>query len=164
MKATGIVRKIDDLGRVVIPKEIRRVLKIRDGAPLEIYTGSNGEIILKKYSPINDISRYAEEYAETAANILGAAVVISDTDQVIAAAGSHKKDIIDSKIDYEVDRIIQSKNKFSNGRKIIVPILANGDAIGAIEVMPKEHGNILGEAELKVAQIGADFIARQMEN
>ena len=83
MKATGIVRRIDDLGRVVIPKEIRRVLRIREGDPLEIYTNNSGEVILKKYSPKNELSHYASEYDETAANILGASVVISDTDQVM---------------------------------------------------------------------------------
>lgn len=112
MKATGIVRRIDDLGRVVIPKEIRRVLRIREGDPLEIYTNNSGEVILKKYSPINELSHYASEYAETAANILGASVVISDTDQVIAVSGGLKKDMVDRKIDYELDKIIQSKNRF----------------------------------------------------
>lgn len=164
MKATGIVRRIDDLGRVVIPKEIRRVLRIREGDPLEIYTGTSGEVILKKYSPISDLSHYATEYAETAANILGAQIVISDTDQFIAASGSLKKEMMDKKIDFELDRIIQSKNKFLNDRKIIVPILSHGDAIGSITVLPKDQGKTLGDAELKVAEIGAGFLARQMES
>lgn len=154
----------DDLGRVVIPKEIRRVLRIRDGDPLEIYTGNNGEVILKKYSPIGDMGHYAEEYAEAAADILDASVMISDTDQVIAVSGGLKKDMVDKKIDFELDKIIQSKGRFMNERKIIVPILANGDAIGAISVIPKERGRRLGEAELKVAEIGAGFLAKQLES
>ena len=152
------------MGRVVIPKEIRRILRIREGDPLEIYTSNNGEVILKKYSPINELSHYASEYAETAANILGASVVISDTDQVIAVSGGLKKDLMDKKIDYELDKIIQSKNRFLNDKKIVVPIVSQGDPIGSITVLPKEDSRILGEAELKAAEIGAGFLAKQMEN
>ena len=91
MKATGIVRRIDDLGRVVVPKEIRRVLRIREGDPLEIYTSSTGEVILEKYSPISELGQFADEYAESAARVLGATIIVSDTDQVIAACGSAQK-------------------------------------------------------------------------
>ena len=164
MKATGIVRRIDDLGRVVIPKEIGRVLRIREGDPLEIYTNNSGEVILKKYSPINELSHYASEYAETAATILGASVLISDTDQVIAVSGGLKKDMVDKKIDYELDKIIQSKNRFLNDHKIVVPIVSQGDAIGSITVIPKEQDKVLGDAELKAAEIGASFLAKQMES
>ena len=86
MKATGIVRRIDDLGRVVVPKEIRRVLRIREGDPLEIYTGNSGEVILKKYSPINELSQFAGEYVETINKVLGGTIIVSDTDTVIAAS------------------------------------------------------------------------------
>lgn len=164
MKATGIVRRIDDLGRVVIPKEIRRVLRIREGDPLEIYTSNSGEVILKKYSPINELSHYAAEYAETASNILGASVVVSDTDQVIAVSGGLKKELLDKKIDYELDKIIQSKNKYLNDRKIVIPIISQGDAIGSITILPKDQNKTLGDVELKAAEIGAGFLAKQMEN
>ena len=110
MKATGIVRRIDDLGRVVVPKEIRRVLRIREGDPLEIYTGNTGEVILKKYSPINELSQFAGEYAETASKVLGATIIVSDTDQVIAACGANRKEYTDRRVDSELDKIIQSKN------------------------------------------------------
>lgn len=163
MKATGIVRRIDDLGRVVIPKEIRRVLRIREGDPLEIYTSSSGEVILKKYSPINELGQFASEFAEAAAATLGSTVIVSDTDQIIAAAGAGKKEYIDSKIDYELDKIIQSKNKHLNDSKIVVPILLQGDAIGAITIIPKDR-HILGDTELKAAEIGAGFLAKQMES
>lgn len=164
MKATGIVRRIDDLGRVVIPKEIRRVLRIREGDPLEIYTNDIGEVILKKYSPINELSRYASEYAETASSILGSTVVVSDTDQFIAVSGGQKKDFFEKKIDFELDKIIQSKNRYLNDKKIIVPIISHGDAIGSITILPKDSNKVLGEAELKAAEIGAGFLARQMES
>ncbi|MBN7774163.1 stage V sporulation T C-terminal domain-containing protein [Clostridium aminobutyricum] len=164
MKATGIVRRIDDLGRVVIPKEIRRVLRIREGDPLEIYTSKDGEVILKKYSPINELSQFAGEYAETASYVLGSTVVVSDTDQIIAVSGGLKKELLDKKIDHELDRIIQNKDRILNESKIVVPIISQGDSIGSITILPKDGGKVLGDAELKAAEIGASFLARQMEN
>lgn len=163
MKATGIVRRIDDLGRVVVPKEIRRVLRIREGDPLEIYTGNSGEVILKKYSPINELSQFAGEYVETINKVLGGTIIVSDTDTVIAASGSDKKSYTDKRIDAELDNIIQSKNRYLNDSKIVVPIVSQGDPIGSITILPKE-GKTLGEAELKVAEVGASFLARQMDN
>lgn len=163
MKATGIVRRIDDLGRVVVPKEIRRVLRIREGDPLEIYTGNSGEVILKKYSPINELGQFAEEYVDTISKVLGGTVMVSDTDQVIAVSGSERKNYADKRIDSELDNIIQSKNRYLNDSKIVVPIISQGDPIGSITVLPKD-GKALGEAELKVAEVGASFLARQMEN
>ncbi|MFV0517539.1 MAG: stage V sporulation T C-terminal domain-containing protein [Aminipila sp.] len=164
MKATGIVRRIDDLGRVVIPKEIRRVLRIREGDPLEIYTSKDGEVILKKYSPINELSQFAGEYAETASSVLGSTVLVSDTDQIIAVSGGLKKDLLDKKIDHELDRLIQSKNRVLESNRIIVPIISQGDSIGSITILPKDGEKALGEAELKAAEIGATFLARQMES
>ncbi|MCI8647667.1 MAG: AbrB/MazE/SpoVT family DNA-binding domain-containing protein [Firmicutes bacterium] len=163
MKATGIVRRIDDLGRVVIPKEIRRILRIREGDPLEIYTNSSGEVILKKYSPINELGQFAGEYAETASSILGSTVIVSDTDQIVAVSGASKADYMDKKVDYELDKIIQSKNSIHQDEKVVVPILAHGDAIGSITILPKQDQN-LGEVEFKAAEIGASFLARQMEH
>ncbi|MBE6033764.1 stage V sporulation T C-terminal domain-containing protein [Aminipila sp.] len=163
MKATGIVRRIDDLGRVVIPKEIRRVLRIREGDPLEIYTSKDGEVILKKYSPINELSQFAGEYAETASSVLGSTVVVSDTDQIIAVSGGMKKDLLDKKIDHELDRLIQSKNRLMEQNRIVVPIISQGDSIGSITILPKDD-KVLGDVELKAAEIGASFLARQMEN
>ncbi len=163
MKATGIVRRIDDLGRVVVPKEIRRVLRIREGDPLEIYTGNTGEVILKKYSPINELSQFAGEYAETASKVLGGTIIVSDTDQVIAACGANRKEYTERRVDSELDKIIQSKNRYLNESKIVVPIISQGDPIGSITILPKS-GAVLGDAELKVAEVGASFLARQMEN
>ncbi|MCI8609381.1 MAG: AbrB/MazE/SpoVT family DNA-binding domain-containing protein [Firmicutes bacterium] len=163
MKATGIVRRIDDLGRVVVPKEIRRVLRIREGDPLEIYTSNTGEVILKKYSPISELGQFAGEYAETAAQILGDTVVVSDTDQIIAASGPCRKEYSEKKVDSELDKIIQSKNRYLNDAKIVVPIISQGDPIGSITILPKGN-KTLGDSELKVAEIGATFLARQMEN
>lgn len=163
MKATGIVRRIDDLGRVVVPKEIRRVLRIREGDPLEIYTGNTGEVILKKYSPINELSQFADEYAQTASKVLGGTIIVSDTDQVIAVSGSSRKEYSNKHIDPELDKIIQSKNRYLNDSKIVVPIISQGDPIGSITVLAKDN-KVLGDAELKVAEVGASFLAKQMES
>ena len=163
MKATGIVRRIDDLGRVVVPKEIRRVLRIREGDPLEIYTGNAGEVILKKYSPISELSQFADEYAETVSKVLGATILVSDTDQVISAWGLGKKEYTDKQVDNELDKIIQSKNRYLNDSKIVVPIISQGDPIGSITIL-QNTGKTLGDAELKAAEIGAGFLARQMES
>ena len=163
MKATGIVRRIDDLGRVVVPKEIRRTLRIREGDPLEIFTNNSGEVILKKYSPIHDLSEYASEYAETVSKILGGTIIVSDTDQVIVASGTNRKDYSNKKVDPELDKIIQSKNQYSNDSKIVVPIVSHGDPIGSITILPKDNQR-LGDVELKIAEFGASFLAKQMEN
>ena len=126
MKATGIVRRIDELGRVVIPKEIRKVLRIREGDPLEIYTNTSGEVILKKYSPINELNHIAEGFAETASSVLGIPVLVSDTDRFIAASGIRRKDYINKEIDEDLDNIIQHKNKSENTSRVVIPILTNG--------------------------------------
>jgi AbrB family transcriptional regulator, stage V sporulation protein T len=181
MKATGIVRRIDDLGRVVIPKEIRRTMRIREGDPLEIFTDREGEVILKKYSPISELSQFAGEYADSANNILGDLVLISDTDHIIAVSGGPKKDFIEKRIGKDLEKIIQekiSKIVLEKGAlcaitvddgtstdfesQILVPIVSQGDAIGSIVILSKD--NPLGDTELKAAEIGANFLARQMES
>ena len=163
MKATGIVRRIDDLGRVVVPKEIRKVLRIREGDPLEIYTGTAGEVILKKYSPISELGQIAESFAETASTVLGLPVLISDTDRFIAASGLRKKDYLNQQIDTALDEIIQCKEKSRTASRLVVPILTNGDPIGSVTVLPNEN-HALTEAEVKTAELGAKLLACQMEN
>ena len=163
MKATGIVRRIDDLGRVVVPKEIRKVLRIREGDPLEIYTGTAGEVILKKYSPISELGQIAESFAETASTVLGLPVLISDTDRFIAASGLRKKDYLNQQIDTALDEIIQCKEKSRTASRLVVPILTNGDPIGSVTVLPTENHE-LTEAEVKTAELGAKLLACQMEN
>jgi len=181
MKATGIVRRIDDLGRVVIPKEIRRTMRIREGDPLEIFTDREGEVILKKYSPISELSQFAGEYAECAYNILGDLVIISDTDHIIAVSGGSKKDYIEKRIGKDLEKVIQEKiSKMVTGKneifaitaddnspsgyesQILVPIVSQGDAIGSIVILSKDTS--MGDTELKAAEIGASFLARQMES
>lgn len=182
MKATGIVRRIDDLGRVVIPKEIRRTMRIREGDPLEIFTDREGEVILKKYSPISELSQFAGEFADCTYNVLGSMVLVSDTDHIIAVSGGPKKDFLEKRIGQELEKIIQDKtSKVSTDKEIhgitaddadlsdyqsqvMVPIVSQGDAIGSIVIVSKDSSNPLGDVALKAAEIGANFLARQMEN
>ena len=116
MKATGIVRRIDDLGRVVIPKEIRRTLRIREGDPLEIFTDREGEVILKKYSPIGELSEFAQEYADSLAETLGHIACICDRDVVIAVAGAPKKEFIDKPVSGAVEKL------WKNGKRFLLTI------------------------------------------
>jgi len=177
MKATGIVRRIDDLGRVVIPKEIRRTLRIREGDPLEIFTDRDGEVILKKYSPISELGQFAKEYVETLYETLGTPALISDRDEMIAVSGLSKKDYLNRQLSPDLDEIM-------TGRKIvteklekaiewvpgqveqvksycIAPIIAAGDTIGAVYLLSKVH--FIGETEMKAAETAAHFLAKQME-
>ena len=117
MKATGIVRRIDDLGRVVIPKEIRRTMRIREGDPLEIYTDREGEVIFKKYSPIGELQSFAAEYADTLQKTSGLAIFICDRDSIIAAAGASKREYMDKKISAELEDIIEARALFYNNNQ-----------------------------------------------
>lgn len=178
MKATGIVRRIDDLGRVVIPKEIRKTLRIREGDPLEIFTAREGEVILKKYSPISELSQFAEEYAETLYETLGTPALISDRDEMIAVSGASKKEYLNRQLAPSLEEIII-------GRKIVMekleksiewvpgqieqvksyciaPIIAEGDPIGAVYLFSKVH--FLGDVEERAIETAAHFLAKQMEN
>ncbi len=178
MKATGIVRRIDDLGRVVIPKEIRRTLRIREGDPLEIFVDRDGEVILKKYSPISELSDFAKEYAEALYDSLGNPVLICDRDTYIAVAGGSKKDYLNKNISDLVEKTMEDRNSVlvnqqenaslvdGNDESIsaytIGPIIANGDPIGAVIIVAKEGS--LGEVEQKAVETASSFLARQMES
>lgn len=182
MKATGIVRRIDDLGRVVVPKEIRRTLRIREGDPLEIFTDREGEIILKKYSPIGELSLFAKQYADALAQTSGRLVCITDRDQVIAASGGSKKDFLGKEISNQLDSVITerefitaSKNdkkyvKITNdtgedfAQQTISPIICEGDAIGAVIILDRDGHGEMGEVEQKLASSAAGFLGRQMES
>lgn len=178
MKATGIVRRIDDLGRVVIPKEIRRTLRIREGDPLEIFVDRDGEVILKKYSPISELGDFAKEYAEALFESLGSSVLICDRDTVIAVAGTSKKEYLNKHNGEIIDKAMLNRTSYieknvgnialveGNVEEIvsytISPIIASGDPIGAVVIFSKDR--MIGEIEQKSAETAASFLARQMEN
>ncbi|WP_206760777.1 stage V sporulation protein T [Halobacillus yeomjeoni] len=178
MKATGIVRRIDDLGRVVIPKEIRRTLRIREGDPLEIFVDREGEVILKKYSPISELGDFAKEYAEALNEALEATVLICDRDEYIAVAGGTKKDYMNRSIGSKVEEVMDARTmsfekhptptEFLRGQEedvisyIIHPIIAQGDPIGCVVVLNKE-GSPLDDSAGKAVHTAASFLAKQME-
>lgn len=181
MKATGIVRRIDDLGRVVIPKEIRRTLRIREADPLEIFTDREGEIILKKYSPIGELGSFVKQYAEALAAASGHGVCITDRDQVIAAAGGIRKETVGAPVTTQLETVMNERENVlsdSHSKKhikitgedmeeelpqVITPILCEGDVIGSVILRSRDSGHRMGEAEQMLARCAAGFMGRQME-
>lgn len=179
MKATGIVRRIDDLGRVVIPKEIRRTLRIREGDPLEIYTEKDGEVIFKKYSPMGELSDFASQIAETLYKSTGCATAIADRDTIIAANGVSRREMLEKPISAELERVMEQRKvyQYAAGEKAIhvteggekytvavaAPILTEGDVMGCV-IFFTENGERLSDVEYKLAQTVAGFLGKQMEN
>lgn len=183
MKATGIVRRIDELGRVVIPKEIRRTLRIREGDPLEIFTDRDGEVILKKYSPIGELSDFAREYTESLSQSLGHIAAIADKDTIIAVSGAGKKELLDKPISEDLEGIMKRREKIVSNKGVdnrfyaitadedvspytaqcLVPIYAEGDTIGVVILVSKEERARMGTTEMKVAETAAGFVGKQME-
>lgn len=183
MKATGVVRRIDDLGRIVIPKEIRKTLRIKEGDPLEIFTDKNGEVILKKYSPIGELSEFAVTYAETLAKTTGHIAYITDKDSIIAVSGASKKEFLGQNLSTELEEIIENREIYKSSEnneislpitltdnkdkkfnsQVIYPIISQGDAIGSVILLSKDATTKMGNAELKVVQSAANFLGNQME-
>ncbi len=177
MKATGIVRRIDDLGRVVIPKEIRRTMRIREGDPLEIFTNRDGEVIFKKYSPIGEWSQIATQYAETLYKTCGLSIIICDRDAVIAAAGVSRREYADRRLTPEFEEIMESRSLFSSGDNRIcvieggshyvsyaMPIVSDGDIIGCVASLYTEDGKKADDIpEAKLIQTAASFLGKQTE-
>ena len=178
MKATGIVRRIDDLGRVVIPKEIRRTMRIREGDPLEIYTEKDGEVIFKKYSPMGELSDFAAQICESMSKTAEFPAAVCDRDGVIAAAGSGRKEIADRRISPELAAVMEGRRAFraeiggrlpvtelesSPSAAVAVPILSGGDVLGCVLFLERSDGARPGETELKLATTVAGFLGKQME-
>ena len=183
MKATGVVRRIDDLGRVVIPKEIRKTLRIKEGDPLEIFTDKEGEVILKKYSPIGELSEFATEYVETLAKTTGHIACITDKDTVIAVSGASKKEFLEQGISEELEKLLEDKENYTSkenndisvpitrndnkdrkfNSQVVYPIISDGDVIGSVILLSKDSGTKMSEVEQKVVQSAASFLGRQME-
>ena len=178
MKATGIVRRIDDLGRVVIPKEIRRTMRIREGDPLEIYTDREGGVIFKKYSQLGDVSDFAAQLCDTISRVAGLPAVITDRDSVIAAGGVPRREVVDKRVSPQVEQLMEERRSVQaeqalplcdSGEKyrvlIAVPILSEGDVLGCVAFV-SDGGDVpaLGDVELKLAQTVAGFLGRHMES
>ncbi len=176
MKATGIVRRIDDLGRVVIPKEIRRVMRIREGDPLEIYTENDGSVVFRKYSPIGELSRVSGEYAEAINRSSGIPIAICDRDSVIAVAGISRKEYLEKPISGSLSGILSSHRPYSSEDKktsvtvtegggevsYLSPIVSEGSVIGAVMSL-KQQGKTPDTSEKKLIDTGAYFMSSQTE-
>jgi len=180
MKATGIVRRIDGLGRVVIPKEIRRTLRIREGDPLEIFTDNEGSIILKKYSLIGELGNMAKDYAANLGQSSGHIACIVDKDQIVAVSGVSEKKFLEKSISRELEKVLDQRKLISASREdsafvpilkeddpdiydnqLIAPIIAEGDVVGAIVLLSPNKK--MGEVETKLAQAAAGFLGKQAE-
>ena len=185
MKATGIVRRIDDLGRIVIPKEIRRTLRIRETDPMEIYTDMDGQIVLKKYSPMRDITAFAGEYAESMAANTGMTVAITDREQVIAAAGKisavagkEKKLIQGKQISKELNIIMDERRSVAASlgepsyvsvvpdyecrQEAVSPIICAGDVLGTVIMLTADTGHKFTDGEKCIVKVAADFLGKHM--
>ena len=178
MKATGIVRRIDDLGRVVIPKEIRRTLHIRDGDPLEIYTDKDGEVIFKKYSPVGELSDFAARICESLFKVGEAAAAVCDRDSVIACSGAAKKECMEKRVSGALTNILEARRLYiSDGSgclpfieegeqlclSVAAPIISEGDVMGGVVFLAKPSAPPPTEVQIKLAAAVAGFLGRQME-
>jgi AbrB family transcriptional regulator, stage V sporulation protein T len=183
MKATGIVRRIDDLGRVVIPKEIRRTYKIRVGDPLEIFVDKDGEVILKKYSPFGELGEFAQEYADSLHESMKHISYIADRDTIIAVSGAPKKEFLNKALSSIMEKVMENRtsvlinntaehpyNLEAEGEEppkfaaeVIAPIISEGDSIGLVVMGTKDKNIKLGDLELKLVEMAANFLAKQMK-
>ena len=179
MKATGIVRRIDDMGRVVIPKEIRRTMRIREGDPLEIFTDAEGEVIFKKYSPMGELAEFTAQYAEVLFKAISMPVIITDLDHVVSSMGLGKMNVIDKRITTALEDVMENRSTFVAGTAreaierpiegldrdacIAAPILGNGDVTGCVLVLYNEKREKPSLAEAKLAEVAAQFLGKQTE-
>ena len=183
MKATGIVRRIDDLGRVVVPKEIRRTMRIREGQAMEIYTGREGEIILKKNSPIEELAECAAGFTKSISTVTGCLVCVSDQEQIVAANGPEQKNYLGKSISSRLEEailnrktvlvrpgekayfsILENTDNTTPLPELIFPILSSGDAIVSVILCGKDRESLPGDTEKKLLQVAATYLGREMEN
>lgn len=179
MKATGIVRRIDDLGRVVIPKEIRRTMRIREGDPLEIYTTRDGEVIFKKYSLIGGLEDFAAQFCDTLSRSTDFTAAVTDRDAVIAVAGVGKRELLGKPVSDQLEKLMTERSIYHFGgmgamppvcqdnanftAAVAAPVLCEGDVLGAV-LFVTDQGRLAGDTECKLAQTVAAFLGKNMEN
>ena len=178
MKATGIVRRIDDLGGIVIPKEIRRSFRIKEGDPLEIFTDAEGEVIFKKYSPIGELSNFASQYAEVLHKSGGLPIAIMDNDHVVAASGISKREILERRVTKNLEELMENRaihitndkipsvsaiEGYDRKANVVYPIIYGGDVSGAVCMIEDENHTLPSETDIKLVQVAAAFLGKQME-
>ena len=180
MKATGIVRRVDDLGRIVIPKEIRRTLRIREGDPLEIYTEKDGGVIFRKYSPMGDLQEFAVQMCESIGSATGHIAAVADRDSIIALHGAPKRELVDKPNSPELERLMEQRRNYlykSGDTPIFAadgadkyqlgaaaPILSQGDLMGCVMLLLGENDGPLQESDQGLTKLAAGFLGRQMES
>ena len=180
MKATGIVRRVDDLGRIVIPKEIRRTLKIREGDPLEIYTEKDGGVIFRKYSPMGDLQDFAAQICDSIGTNTGCIAAVADRDSIIALSGAPKRELVDKPNSRELDKLMESRKNYrympgdtllraTEGSDkyhlgVASPILSQGDLMGCVMLLMGEKAEPMAEADQRLVQTVAGFLGKQMES
>lgn len=179
MKATGIVRRIDDLGRVVIPKEIRRTMRIREGDPLEIFTDSDGEVVLKKYSVLSELADGADKAAQVISKLSGTPAVVFDRDHVVAVSGAHKKEYLERRVSPALEEIFESRRAYfadNDSAKplmpiegiekralTVVPIISSGDCTGAVALVAADESSKATHEHEMLARAAAMFLGKQGE-
>ena len=178
MKATGIVRRVDDLGRIVIPKEIRRTLRIREGDPLEIYTEKDGGVIFRKYSPMGDLQEFAAQMCESIGSATGHIAAVADRDSIIALHGIPKRELLDKPASAELEKLMEQRRNYlyksgdtpiyaSEGRFQLgaaSPILSQGDLMGCVMLLLGEGESPMQDADQGLTRTVAGFLGKQMEN
>jgi AbrB family transcriptional regulator (stage V sporulation protein T) len=180
MKATGIVRRVDDLGRIVIPKEIRRTLKIREGDPLEIYTEKDGGVIFRKYSPMGELQDFAAQICESIGANTGRIAAVSDRDSIIALSGAPRRELMDKPNSRELERLMELRKsyRYESGQTklratessdkyhlgVAAPIVCQGDLLGCVMMLMNDGDSPLKEEDQRMAQTVAGFLGRQMES
>ena len=178
MKATGIVRRIDDLGRVVIPKEIRRTMRIREGDPLEIFTDKDGELIFKKYSPLGELGDFAAQICDSLRKSTDGIAAVCDRDAVIAIAGGARRELLDKPISSQLGELMEERSAYRRSGSALLPVsaaeeryavsvaapvLSAGDVLGCVLFVSEKDAPPAGEVEVKLAQTVASFLGKQME-
>lgn len=176
MKATGIVRRIDNLGRIVIPMEIRKNLRLNQNSPFEIFTDLAGEVILKKYSPVKELGSFADEYAQALNQSLGHIACIADNDNIIAVAGAEKKGLLNKQLNQEIEKLLERKKAAHHTQPlaltadasvtynsvITAPIVVEGEIEGSVILASNDPNEQMGQLELKMAETAAGFLGKQI--
>lgn len=178
MKATGIVRKIDELGRIVIPREIRRTMRIREGDPLEIFTDRAGDVILRKYSPMGELRELGEDCCEALEKATGRTVAVGDRDGIVAAAGAGRKSLAEQLLSREILQVMEERRLFvplpsgimppivPDGSLLgagVMPLLSEGDILGCLVLGNDAGHGYLGEGERLLLSTLGTFLARQLQ-
>ena len=180
MKITGLTRRVDSLGRIVIPKELRRMLHIKEGSPLEIYMDADETIVLKKYSQVGSLKNISQAYAQSLSKVTGAMVCVADRDEIIAAAGKNHTKYIGRAPSKELEDIIDKRKSVLYSKKddnlipvvkddkadceaqVIAAIVHDGDSAGAVILCAYDEKAYKPDIAEKLVSAAAEFLSGQL--